>query len=141
MCAFARRLALCVSVFYCVQYRVCVCKYLIISFLECGLHCSTTTNSSGRSAPVRCLQHLSNDWIDSALNFMFESRVYMSVRRMYILCIIYTYVYLVYDFAVLFSSFCSFVRSFIHWKCVNVITTLLFKTQTIGSEVTMIFEE
>lgn len=132
---FARRLSfslsLCVSVFYCV-YRVCsvVC---LISFLECGLHCSNN-NSFGRSDP--CVVYNICQTTESTLCFKFYVRVPVclsAVYNTYDMYMIYTYMYLVCDFAVLFHSF---VRSLVHWKCVNVITSLLlFETQTTGSEV------
>lgn len=109
---FARRLSfslsLCVSVFYCV-YRVCsvVC---LISFLECGLHCSNN-NSSGRSDP--CVVYNICQTTESTLCFKFYVRVPVclsAVYNTYDMYMIYTYMYLVYDFAVLFHSF---VRWFI----------------------------
>lgn len=93
-------LSLYVSVFYCVY------SIYIFSCLECGPHC--TNGSKDRS--VRCLQHLSNDWIDSAWNLVLGSLV-LCVRshvwagiythHTHNMYIIYRYIYLVYDFAVL----------------------------------------
>lgn len=117
-----------------IVYSVYSVKYLI-SFLECELHCLQQHSSAVdqlRALSTAFVKRL--NWL--CFKFYVPSRcvcvcLCACLSAVYVLSMYNPYIIYVsgvYDFAVLFFLL-------VRWKCVNVITTLLFATQTIGSEV------